>query len=74
MTNKLFITELLEILGGDNFFLRDLIDQEDLFTIAKTLMASIQRAKILKMLKEIYYIILQNIYGKMENARHVEPL
>ena len=33
MTNKMFITELLEILGGDNFFLRDLIDQEELFTM-----------------------------------------
>jgi|TARA_R110000764_G_scaffold33547_1_gene75201 hypothetical protein len=31
MTNKLFITKLTEALGGDNFFLCDLIDQDDLF-------------------------------------------
>ena len=31
MTNKLFITKLTEYLGGDKFFLCDLIDQDDLF-------------------------------------------
>ena len=33
MTNKLFITEFLEILGGDNFLLCDLIDQDELFAM-----------------------------------------
>ena len=31
--NKEFITNFTEILGGDNFFLSDLIDQEDLFSM-----------------------------------------
>ena len=31
--NVLFIEEFIEILGGDNFFLCDLIDQDDLFTM-----------------------------------------
>ena len=31
--NVLFIEEFIEILGGDNFFLCDLIDQEQLFTM-----------------------------------------
>jgi|TARA_B110000967_G_C18797623_1_gene516665 hypothetical protein len=33
MTNQKFITEFVEILGGDNFFLCDLIDQDDLFAM-----------------------------------------
>jgi hypothetical protein len=31
MTNKKFITELVEALGGDHFLLCDLIDQDTLF-------------------------------------------
>ena len=31
--NVEFIEEFIEILGGDNFFLCDLIDQDDLFTM-----------------------------------------
>ena len=31
--NVMFIEEFIEILGGDNFFLCDLIDQEQLFTM-----------------------------------------
>jgi len=31
--NVEFIEEFIEILGGDNFFLCDLIDQEELFTM-----------------------------------------
>jgi len=31
--NVLFIEEFIEILGGDNFFLCDLIDQDELFTM-----------------------------------------
>ena len=31
--NVLFIEEFIEILGGDNFFLCDLINQDDLFTM-----------------------------------------
>jgi len=31
--NVLFIEEFIEILGGDNFFLCDRIDQEQLFTM-----------------------------------------
>jgi len=31
--NVLFIEEFIEILGGDNFFLCDLINQDELFTM-----------------------------------------
>jgi hypothetical protein len=31
--NVEFIEEFIEILGGDNFFLCDLLDQEELFTM-----------------------------------------
>ena len=31
--NVEFIEEFIEILGGDNFFLCDLIDKEELFTM-----------------------------------------
>ena len=31
--NVEFIEEFIEILGGDNFFLCDLIDQDELFTM-----------------------------------------
>ena len=31
--NVLFIEEFIEILGGDNFFLCDRIDQDELFTM-----------------------------------------
>jgi hypothetical protein len=36
--NVLFIEEFIEILGGDNFFLCDLIDQEELFTMQDELL------------------------------------
>jgi len=33
MTNTKFITEFTELLGADDFFLCDLIDQDQLFTM-----------------------------------------
>ena len=33
MNNTKFITEFTELLGGDNFFLCDRIDQDQLFTM-----------------------------------------
>ena len=56
--NVEFIEEFIEILGGDNFFLCDLIDQDDLFTMQDRL------AKL----------ICDHANGGTGVARHLIPL
>ncbi len=56
--NVLFIEEFIEILGGDNFFLCDLIDQEQLFT----------------MQDQLSQLICNHANGGTSVARHLVPL
>ena len=56
--NVLFIEEFIEILGGDNFFLCDLIDQEQLFT----------------MQDELGKLIADHANNGTSVARHLVPL
>ena len=44
MTNTKFITEFTELLGGDNFFLCDTIDQDQLYTMQDSLAILIAHA------------------------------
>ena len=56
--NVEFIEEFIEILGGDNFFLCDLIDQEELFT----------------MQDELASLICSHANAGTSVARHLVPL
>ena len=56
--NVLFIEEFIEILGGDNFFLCDLIDQEELFT----------------MQDQLSQLIVNHANDGTSVARHLVPL
>ena len=56
--NVEFIEEFIEILGGDNFFLCDLIDQEQLFT----------------MQDQLGQLIVNHANNGTSVARHLVPL
>ena len=56
--NVEFIEEFIEILGGDNFFLCDLIDQEELFT----------------MQDQLGQLIVNHANNGTSVARHLVPL